>query len=174
MWFYAEVMSPSNFLSHGERPAGFEIQRAVAATVLLVALFSVFVFGPRHDPTKVVAGVPCSVLSEEQISDVLGAPMRLMPTSGTVCQYVATTTGSRSLFVIARHDSLFPVSAMRSGTIIHGLGDGAVLADNTMYVRYGPRAYVFHIVPSTPNDTGTGEELRLATLMHRPLVAQNR
>jgi hypothetical protein len=167
-------MSSSNFLSHDERRPGFELQRAVAATVLLIALFSIFVFGPRHDPTKVVAGVPCSVLSEEQISDVLGAPMRMLPTSGTVCQYVATTSGSRSLFVIARHDSLFPASAMRSGTVIHGLGDGAVLAGNTMYVRYGARSYVFHVVPSTPNDTGAGEELRLATLMHRPLVAQNR
>jgi hypothetical protein len=168
-------MSSSNFRSVDERPRGFEIQRTIAATVLLVAVFSIFVFGPRHDPTKVVAGVPCSVLSEEQIGDVLGAQMRLLPTTGTVCQYVSTTSGSRSLFVIARHDSLFPASAMRSGTVIHGLGDGAVLADNAMYVRYGARSYVFHVVPTTSDAAATtGEELRLAMLMHRPLVAQNR
>jgi hypothetical protein len=140
---------------------------------LLVVLFSVFIFGPRHDPTKVVAGVPCSVLSEQQISEVLGTQMRLMPTTGTVCQYVATTSEPRSLFVIARHDSLFPASALQRGTLINGLGDAAVLADNAMYVRYGPRSYVFHVTP-TSDASSSGEELRLAMMMHRPLVAQNR
>jgi hypothetical protein len=168
-------MSLSHPLANFERPPGFELQRAVAATILLVVLFSVFIFGPRHDPTKVVAGVPCSVLSEQQISEVLGTQMRLMPTTGTVCQYVATTSEPRSLFVIARHDALFPATALRTGTLINGLGDAAVLADNAMYVRYGPRSYVFHVAPTTMSDaSSTGEELRLAMMMHRPLVAQNR
>jgi hypothetical protein len=34
-----------------------------------------FVFAARHDATKVVSGMPCSVLSESEISAALGTEM---------------------------------------------------------------------------------------------------
>ncbi|HEX3549772.1 MAG TPA: hypothetical protein VHT53_05320 [Candidatus Elarobacter sp.] len=78
-------------------------KRAGIATLLLVAMFSIFAFAPPRDHSKLVRGIPCSVLSEDDISAALGTQVRLMPTSGTVCRYVSTTNGSsKSLIVIAR------------------------------------------------------------------------
>jgi hypothetical protein len=81
--------------------------RRAAVAIALLAIFGVlFLFAPPADPSKVVAGLPCSVLSENAISAVFGTTMRLMPTSGTVCHYVATQTSSDvSLFVIAHRET---------------------------------------------------------------------
>lgn len=157
-------------------PDPTETKRAVAAIAILVALFSLLAFARPHDPTKVVSGVPCSVLSERDISAVLETEMRLMPTSGTICQYVSTgTASSRTLFVIARHDTTVPASIARESVSVPHVGDAAMRSPNAVYVRYGTHAYTFDIVPASPNDRPhTAEELRLARMMHRPMIAQNR
>src|SRR6202790_1220997 len=80
-------------------------RRAAGAIAPILASCARLAFAPRTDTTKVVSGAPCSIVSEDRISAVLGAPMRLMPTTGSVCHYVATGAGSASaLFVIARSE----------------------------------------------------------------------
>jgi len=77
--------------------------RAAGAIALLVVVFSVFAFAPAHDRNKPIAGLACSVLSENEISGVLGAPMQLTPTTGNVCRYISTASyTSPSLIVVAR------------------------------------------------------------------------
>jgi hypothetical protein len=174
MWFDARTMSAFEPIPKPESPS--EIKRAALATAILIALFAVLAFAPpfKHDATKVIAGVPCSVLSEEDISAVLGEPMRLMPTSGTVCQYVATGAGtSRALFVVARHDASPPLEMTQGSVAVPGLGDSALRTANALYVRYGSRSYTFDIVPQSPNAAPPfAAELRLAKMMHRDMVAR--
>ena len=151
-----------------------EVKKVFASVAIFVALFAMFAFAPPRDPTKVVPGIPCSVLSENDISAVLGAPMRLMPTSGAICQYAATTTsGAPSLFVVARRDPRTP--AEPDTVPVDGLGGAAVRYANTLYVRYGAHAYTFAVVPQlTRDDSAFGKELQLARLLHRAMIAQNR
>ena len=150
-----------------------EFKNMLIALAAFVALFAMFAFAPPRDPSKVVAGIPCSVLSENDISAVLGTPMRLMPTSGAICQYVSMTSGAPSLFVVARHDSHIP--AEPDTVAVDGLGGTAVRFANTLYVRYGAHAYTFAVVPqATPNGRAYGQELALARLLHRAMIAQNR
>jgi hypothetical protein len=82
-----------------------ELKRSVIASVVIVAAaIALVVFGPRHDPTKVVAGLPCSVVSESEVGDIFGTPMQLTPSDGTICRYVPTDARHiTSLFVIAQH-----------------------------------------------------------------------
>jgi len=151
-----------------------ELKKVLGSLAIFVAFFGMFAMAPPRDPTKVVPGIPCSVLSERDISAVLGAPMRLMPTSGAICQYVATTTsGASSLFVVARHDGRVPAEP---DTIpIEGLGGRAVRYANTLYVRYGTHAYTFAVVPQLARDEHAfDKELQLARLLHRATLAQNR
>ncbi|GAC1615233.1 MAG: hypothetical protein NVS4B13_09660 [Candidatus Elarobacter sp.] len=175
MWFDTNMMAEHHSPLF-EEPSPPEIKRAALATVTLVALFSFFAFAPPRDPTKVVAGVPCSVLSEEDISAVLGTQMRLMPTTGTVCHYVSTGAGaSRALFVIARHDASMPKATAGDSAEVSGVGDAAMLSSNALYVRYGSRSYTFDVVPQSPDDARVGtQELRLAKMARRPAIAQNR
>jgi hypothetical protein len=147
---------------------------AIAAIAALCALLA---FAPRHDPTKVVRGMPCSILSEAAIGAALGSPMLLMPTSGAVCRYVATggSGTAPTLFVIARHDPSVPASIAQDGVPVSGVGDGAVQSANGLYVRYGARSYTFIVVPQAAGDLGPpASELRLAKLANRPMIAQNR
>ncbi|HEY0395397.1 MAG TPA: hypothetical protein VGD01_12945 [Candidatus Elarobacter sp.] len=152
-----------------------ERKRAAVAVVLMLILFGALAFVAPHDPTKVVSGLPCSVLSEEQIGEVLGTPMRLMPASstGTVCRYVPTSsTGAHSLFVIARHASDRPTLAV-AGTPLPGIGDEAIAGTDATYVRYGRHWYAFILVPRAADDrTAPALEQRLATMMHRPMIAR--
>ena len=151
-----------------------EFKKALASLTIFVALFVMFAFAPPRDPTKVVPGIPCSVLSENDISAVLGAPMRLMPTSGAICHYVSTTaSGAPSLFVVARRDTRTPAEP---DTIpVDGLGGPALRYANTLYVRYGAHAYTFAVVPQLArDDRAFGRELQLARLLHRATIAQNR
>jgi len=175
MWFDAGTMSAFEPLPTSEN-ARSEIKRAAIATAILIALFAVLAFAApfQHDPAKVVAGVPCSVLSEDDISAVLGEPMRLMPTSGTVCQYVATGAGtSRALFVIAHHDASLPVAMTGDSVTVPGLGDAAIRSAHALYVRYGSHSYTFDIVPQSANDAPPfAKELRLAKMMHRQMIAR--
>ncbi|HEV2738523.1 MAG TPA: hypothetical protein VGU66_08090 [Candidatus Elarobacter sp.] len=150
-----------------------EIKKVLASVATFVALFAMFAFAPPRDPAKVVPGIPCSVLSENDIGAVLGTPMRLMPTSGSICQYVSTTSGAPSLFVVARRDPRTP--AEPDTVPIAGLGGTAVHYANTLYVRYGTHAYTFAVVPQlTPDAHAFGKELQLARLLHRATIAQNR
>jgi hypothetical protein len=151
-----------------------EFKKVLASVAIFVALFAMFAFAPPRDPTKVVPGIPCSVLSENDISAVLGAQMRLMPTSGAICQYVATAaSGAPSLFVVARRDPRTP--AEPDAVAVDGLGGPAVHYANTLYVRYGAHAYTFAVVPQVTSDEHAfGKELQLARLLHRATIAQNR
>jgi hypothetical protein len=152
-----------------------ERKRAAIALVLLLLLFGALAFVAPHDPTKVVSGLPCSVLSEEQIGEVLGTQMRLMPASstGTVCRYVPTaSTGAHTLFVIARHASERPALSV-AGTPLPRIGDEAIAGTDATYVRYGPHWYAFILVPRAAADrSAPALEQRLATMMHRPMIAR--
>jgi hypothetical protein len=150
--------------------------RAIGAFAAIAALCALFAFAPRHDTTKVVGGIPCSILSEDQISAALGTPMRLVPTSGSVCRYVSTGAGSASaLFVIARREPPAPVSMKPDGMPLRGVGDAAVRSTTGLDVRYGPRWYAFIIVPNDANDPKPlADEIRLAKLVRPALIAQNR
>jgi hypothetical protein len=158
-----------------EAEGAAESKRALIAAFVLLALFALFAYVAPHDPTKVLSRVPCAVVSEQQVSDVLGAPMRLLPTSGTVCQYASTSGESTpALFVIARSNPNLPVAGA-TNVPLTGIGDAAILASDALYVRYGARSYKFTMAPQSPNDASTsGEELRLAAMMTRPTVAQSR
>ncbi|MBV9409272.1 MAG: hypothetical protein JO164_10655 [Candidatus Eremiobacteraeota bacterium] len=158
-------------------PDSLELQRAIIAIAVMIAAVVAFLaFAPPRDPSKVVSAYPCSVLSETQISAVMGAPMRLMPTSGSVCQYASTTGNeNHTLFVIARTTDALPTALARGGVPVAGIGDGAVRLGSTLYIRTGDRAYRLSIVPEFTSDTTTvAEEIQLAKLMHHPMVAANR
>src|ERR1700676_4635113 len=87
----------------------FAVRKALAATALLIAFGAVFAWAPKDDPMKVVAGLPCSVLSEHDISAVIGTPVPLMPTSGSICQYEPTdTVNGPAVFVVAHTDTSIP------------------------------------------------------------------
>lgn len=173
--FIAITMAYLNDLQAYDDPA--ETRKAVVATGILIALFALLAFTPHHDPTKVAAGIPCSVLSESAIGSVLGTQYQLMPTSGTTCQYVATDAGThRSLIVVARHDTSTPAAPPgEDGTPVNGVGDAAVRTADALYVRNGSHWYGFIIVPHDATGTAAyADELRLARLMSRTAVAQNR
>jgi hypothetical protein len=164
-------MSDHDSLSHHVEPDPGEFKRALVATGVIGALFVALDLAPQRDPAQVVAGLPCSVISEDAIGTVLGEPVRLSPTSGTICQYVSTGATSRQLLVTARHDAALPAS-MSNGTHVSGIGDDAIFAPDALYVRHGSRSYTLALAPHDPNDAL--QELRLAKLMHRQMIAQNR
>jgi hypothetical protein len=154
-----------------------EARKALIATTILIALFVLLLFAPRHDPTKVASGIPCSVLSEAAIGSVLGTQYQLMPTSGTTCQYVATDSAThRTLFVVARRDANAPTAlAGEEGAPVNGVGDAAVRMGDALYVRNGSHWYGFIVVPHEAGAKAAyTDELRLARLMSRTAVAQNR
>jgi hypothetical protein len=168
-------MSPYERYHIPEAETAAESKRSVAAALLLIALFALFAYVAPNDPTKVLSHAPCSVVSEQQVSDVLGTPMRLLPTSGAVCQY-ASTSGepAPTLFVIARSNPNLP-EAGATNIPLSGIGDAAILAADALYVRFGARSYKFTMAPQAPHDAATsGEELRLAAMMTRPLLARSR
>jgi hypothetical protein len=141
MWNFDSLTVPSG---SGDL---YPMRRAIAAVAILVAFAVIFAFAPPANPAKVVQGLPCSVLSETDISAVLGTTMRLMPSSGTVCQYASTSeVTSARLFVVAHRQP------------------GAA--------RY---AYTFAVVPRGGDGrVGAAEQRQLVKLSHHQLVAQNR
>lgn len=73
---------------------------------IILAAMAAFAFVPARDPSKVIPGVACSVISEVEIGSVLGSPVRLSPSTGSVCRYVSTEGGSqRSVLVIAHREN---------------------------------------------------------------------
>ena len=170
---FTASMSPNDSLRFpNDDPA--EFRKSLAATAILIALFALLGFAPHRDPTKVVAGVPCSVLSEKAVGSVLGTTVQLMPTNGTICQYVSTgADGPRSMFVIARHDARPPSRAGSTSPII-GTGDEAYRIADALYVRYGSHAYTIVVPHAADRATAWNDQLRAAHLMSRNAIAQNR
>jgi len=148
--------------------------RVLVAIGAIAALGALLAFAPHRDATKVVSGLPCSIVSESQISAAFGAPMLLMPTSGAVCRYVSTgRAAAPAIFVIARSEATLPLA--KDGIPVRGVGDAALRSANRLYVRYGARSYAFIVVPQSDLDvTPIAGELRVAKLVHRTMIAQNR
>jgi hypothetical protein len=76
--------------------------QGIAVIALVLVVLAAFALAPSRDPSKTIPGIPCSVLSETEISGVVGTPVRLVPTTGTTCRYVALNDeASRSVVVTA-------------------------------------------------------------------------
>ena len=149
-----------------ERRDPAEVKRAgIATMVIIIAVLALCIFGPRHDPTKVVIGMPCSVLSETQIGAALGTPVQLMPSDGTICRYVPTDPRrTNTIYVIAQR-GIMPSDATT-------IADSAATALPAVTVRNGARRYTLRVVPAA-SDTHAAyaAELRLAKLIQRPVIA---
>jgi hypothetical protein len=79
--------------------------QGLAIIAIILVIVAAFAFVPARDPSKVIPGVACSVMSETEIAAVVGSPVRLSPTTGTVCRYVATAGNTeRSVLVIASRE----------------------------------------------------------------------
>jgi hypothetical protein len=155
--------------SYDDRRDPGEITRAGIATVaIVIAALALCIFGPRHDPTKVVAGIPCSVLSETEIGAALGTPMELMPSDGTICRYVPTNPGhTHTLYIIAQR-GIVPSEATT-------ISDTTPDTSPAVTVRTGTRRYTVRIIPAAPNPHGAyAAELRVAKLGQHPVIAANR
>ncbi len=132
--------------------------RAIIALALLIGLFAIFAFTPRRDPTKLVAGLPCSILSESQISAVIGRTMELIPGDGNVCHYVSTDAASqRNVFVVALHRVVQTNSAIRR-------------RDQALFVRHHGRTYELVVLPA---EGAMESELRFASLIADSRVARS-
>jgi hypothetical protein len=131
------------------------------ATGVVAAILGLLFFAPRNDPAKVIAGIPCSVLSENAIGSVLESPVRLMPTNGTTCEYVPTDAhAQRTVFVIA-HTGPFARDHQS--------------ANDPVRVRSGSHWYSIVVVSQQSGGSGHDDESRLARLMSQTTtVAQNR
>ena len=150
-------MALSHFAYLESEDTRSKAQRALAAAALLVAFGALFVFAPADDPTKVVANMPCSILSERDIGSVVGAPVRLMPTSGTICHYVPTgDAGSTAVFVVAHRDATMPVHVPQNGVALRSSG----------------HVYTIVVVPRNPPMAMTNADAqRLAKIVQHPQIA---
>ena len=150
------MYQPSSERSRNERS---ELVSAAVALALLALLFVAFAFTPARDPSKVVAGIPCSIFSENQIGAVFGSAMRLRPTDGTVCQYVSIDPDKQGmLFVIARHDD--PASSR--------------LAGRGLAVHYHGRIYNVIAIADAAHPGVAALQQRLALILDRRLIAKRR
>jgi hypothetical protein len=136
--------------------------RASVALLLLAGLFALLAMMPKRDPTKVVAGVPCSIVSESQVGDVFGMRMRLMPTEGTICHYVAANTSQQAdLFVIAT-----PSLDQPSDAVLR-------VKPAPAFARRGGLRYEFVAMPEGADAaTAVARERRLAAFVTRKELAQ--
>ena len=132
-------------------PERHDSVRATAAILLLIGLFALLAVLPKRDPTKVVSSLRCSIVSESQVSQVFGIRMRLMPTEGDVCHYVASNTSQQAdLFVVALHDGAPAVSSR---------------ALRAVFVQRGSRRFEFVVVPEgLPAAAVVARERRLAAV----------
>ena len=80
------------------------ISQTFSAGLVVAAIAAVFIFGPHRDPAKVVAGVPCSVIPETSIGAAVGTPVRLLPTTGTTCEYVSTGEKADLAVFVTAHE----------------------------------------------------------------------
>jgi len=154
--------------SYDDRRDPAEVKRAgIASVVIVIAALALCIFGPRHDPTKVVIGMPCSVLSEAEIGATLGTPMQLMPSDGTICRYVPTDPRhTHTLYIIAQR-GIVPSDATT-------IPEPASASSPAVTVRTGTRRYTVRIVPAAPDSAASyAAEMRLAKLVQRPVIAAN-
>ena len=146
---------------------------AVAVVTLLALLFVAFALAAPHDPSRPERGVACSILSEMNVSTVLGTQMQLMPTNGTVCRYVAAgRRDAPTVFIVARHDLQPPAGA--EPVPADGFGETTYRVGDTLYVRRAARAYTVIVAPPGAGNARFDQELHLAREMNRAIVAQNR
>jgi hypothetical protein len=145
-----------------EPPEKMDFLRASAALLLLVGLFALLALLPKRDPTKVVSELPCSVVTETQVGDVFGTRMRLMPTEGTICHYVAANT--------SQQDDLFVIALTEGGASAAPRTDAQPAP---VFVRRGARTYEFVAVPNGLDAiSAMSREHRLASLVTRRELAQ--
>jgi hypothetical protein len=130
----------------GER---FTPVQTFVAVALIAGFVALFAFAPPRDRSKPIAGIPCSVLSENEISAALGAAVQLTPTNGAICQYVSTASGvRRTLFVVAMREP-HPVESETAGT--------------SVYARSGARTYALTVVTAADDkQSARTAELRVA------------
>ncbi len=165
MWFNDRVMSTISSRAPRETSqAATEVTRALVALVALIAIFGIVAFAPRLDPSKPVAGLACSVISENQAARALGTTVRLLPSTGTLCRYVSTTwNGQRSLYVVARSDD------------DPSLGSGTRRVGRSLYVRRDHRTYVVTVSAPDLDDAATyAVERNVAAAAVRTVVAARR
>jgi len=145
--------------SESARQERNELIGASVALGTFALLFLTFAFAPARDPSKTLAGTPCSIFAEREIGAVFGAPMRLRPTDGTVCQYVSTDSDKQGmLFVIARHDDSVP--GRFAG---HGLS-----------LRYRNRTYRLIAIADPAHADAAALQQQLALSLERRLIAKRR
>ncbi len=131
----------------------------IAAALLAVGLFALLASSANRDRAKTVAGLPCSILSETQISSAFGVSMQMLATDGSVCHYVSMEPGRpRHLFVIALSSvspALLPMS------------------DRATYLRHGSHLYRMFVAPG---ELGPGArrtlERQLAALLDDGKIAE--
>jgi hypothetical protein len=156
-------MSNDSFGAERETSEGrVEVARAAVATILLAGLFAALGFAPRNDPAKTIAGLPCSVVSENEASLVLGTTVRLLPSTGTLCRYVSTGAPlSRALIVVARREDE------------PSLGNGTHVVGRSLYARRDGHTYVLTVV-GADGAAALADERTLAGALGRTDVARSR
>ena len=121
-------------------------QQFIAIAAIIVAIFAAFMLAPARDTSKVVPGIACSVLSEAEITAVIGTPVQLLPTTGNVCRYVATAGQTERSVVVVAHRIDVPQPHM---------------------------AYTIAVVePQRDEAAAENERGRLAALIPKPGIAQ--
>ena len=126
---------------------------ALATFVLAAIVLAALSLAP-HDQSRLVKGVSCSILTEQEIAAVLGTHVQMLAPSGNICRYVSTGEQNSTLTVVARQDPRPPAEweQTRPGT--------------AMYVRSGKRSYVLVLSqPGRDEQAVTNEEMRLAALI---------
>jgi hypothetical protein len=176
MWFDSGVMSLHEEPLHFHEPETAEVKRALIATGIIVALFAVLAFTAPRDPSRIVQGLPCSIVSEAQASAALGTQMRLMPTAGGVCQYVSVGDGSSRTLVVSASstDRVARIAQAPDASEVTGVGDAAIRSQDALYVRYGTRSYRFSVAPQTSSAASLADEVHVAKLVQPSLVARSR
>lgn len=153
-----------------ERDDASKSALAIATFVLAAIIFAAFALAPR-DSGKLVKGVSCSVITEREISSILGTQMRMLAPSGNVCRYVSTGEESSTLTVIARQNPRPPAEWGEMQTdSLHLVGH-----DGALYVRSGDKSYILMLSqPGQSSQAVTDGELRLAAFVRYPgVIARN-
>jgi len=148
---------------HPSEPKASEL--ATATFVVIAIILISFILAPQRNPSELVRGVPCSVLSETEIGAVLGTHVQLEPTSGNICRYVSTDrSDERNLIVVAKRDTELPATwGEGSNAGLQAAGSALVRHGDTLYVRKGSRSYLLIVLPHTADgELAFNQEMRLA------------
>lgn len=135
--------------------------RSISIIATLAAFVGAIALLPARDPAKLVRGVDCSVLSEVQISTIVHAQMRMLPSDGNVCRYVSDSwSDGASVTVIAKHDVQRPPNWPPAQIRNLSFGDDAASVNDAVYLRRGDRAFL--VVVSHGGEQGTADAVRIA------------